>query len=338
MRSFTVAIVVWLTGCVAARPGIAPIPESQQASQALAIIDAYHGPRPSDPPKKLHLVYFTPADRAPAANYEQRLEPIMEDIRAFYRDGIARLGFGPKTFTLPRDAEGKLIIHLVKGKGKEAAFPRWLGRNGGNTGAPEGGDMVKRECQSALEAAGILYDRETVLIFCHLATYDENARTFLHHSPYFGMWGQVSGLCFAADWSNQNLDNLSKKTPRLNDGEYGNMSLGKHTTIFLGGIAHELGHAFALPHSGERQDEKELGTSLMGGGNHTYREERRGEGKGSFSPWPARCAWRPALCLTARIKIWRSRRSSNPANCRSRPTSRARISLASAEAFASREP
>src|SRR4029077_5332854 len=61
-----------------------------------------------------------------------------------------------------------------------------------------------------------------------------------------------------------------------------NMSLGKHTTIFIGGIAHELGHAFALPHCGERWDEKPLGTSLLGAGNHTYREERRGEGKGSF--------------------------------------------------------
>ncbi len=68
----------------------------------------------------------------------------------------------------------------------------------------------------------------------------------------------------------------------LHDAEYGRMSLGKHTTIFLGGIAHELGHALMLPHCGERWDEKALGTSLMGGGNHTYREELRGEGKGSF--------------------------------------------------------
>lgn len=142
--------------------------------------------------------------------------------------------------------------------------------------------MVKRACQPTLEAAGISYEQETVLILCHLANYDEKAGTFQHHSPYFGSWDQQSGLCFAADWSNQRLDNLTKKTPMLRDAEYGNMSLGKHTTIFLGGIAHELGHAFALPHCGERWDEKALGTSLLGGGNHTYREELRGEGKGSF--------------------------------------------------------
>src|SRR5579864_7001899 len=87
-----------------------PIPESGQAALALKILDAYHGPRPTNSPKKLHVVYFTPGDREPAAKYEQRLEAILEDVRSFYRDGMERLGFGPKTFTLPRDAQGKLVI------------------------------------------------------------------------------------------------------------------------------------------------------------------------------------------------------------------------------------
>lgn len=268
--------------CGAASSPLVPVPESEQAARALAIIDAYHGTRPPRPPKMLHVVYFTPADREPAAQYEQRLDTILEDIREFYGEGMKRLGFGFKTFPLPRDLQGRLRIHLVKGREPAAAFPRWQGRNGGNTGAPEGGDMVKRACEPVLQAAGIDYERETVLIFCHLATYDEQAGTFRHHSPYFGSWDQKSGLCFAADWANQKLEHLSRREPMLNDGEYGNMSLGKHTTIFLGGIAHELGHAFALPHCGERWDEKPRGTSLLGGGNHTYREERRGDGKGSF--------------------------------------------------------
>jgi hypothetical protein len=141
---------------------------------------------------------------------------------------------------------------------------------------------VRNNCRPILEAAGISLSHETVLIFCHLATYDEKAGTFRHHSPYFGSWSQQSGLCFAADWSQQDLENLTRRKPMLNDGEYGDMPLGKHITIFVGGIAHELGHAFALPHCGERWDEKPLGTSIMGGGNHTYREEKREEGKGSF--------------------------------------------------------
>ena len=271
-------------GCPA--PGLRavdPIPESKQAALAMRIIDAYHGPRPATPPKKLHLVYFTPADRPPADRYEQRLDTIMEDVRAFYRDGMQRAGFGPRTFALARDAQGHLIITLVKGKEDESAFPKWQGSHNGTTVSAEGGEMVFRECKPALEAAGIVPERETLLIFCHLATYDEEAHAFRHHSPYFGAPStQQSGLCFVADWAQQDLANLTRKEPKINDSEYGSVSLGKHTTIFLGGIAHELGHAFGLPHCGERWDEKLRGTSLMGDGNRTYREEQRDEGKGSF--------------------------------------------------------
>ena len=162
---------------------VEPIPESEQAARAMKIIDAYHEPRPAMPPRKLHMVYYTPADRELAARCQQHLDAIMEDVRAFYREGMERVGFGPKTFALARDADGKLIITLVKGKEPEAAFPRWEGRNGGNTGAPEGSDIVMRECWPVLQAAGIAPERETLLIFCHLANYDEKARTFRHHSP-----------------------------------------------------------------------------------------------------------------------------------------------------------
>lgn len=282
VRHAILALVLIVGFYGTASRAVAPIPESEQAALALRIIDAYHGTRPSEPPKKLQIVYYTPADREPAAEYAQRLDAIMEDIRAFYRDGMKRTGFGPKTFTLPRDRDGKLTIHFVKGKELESAFTGWKGRNNGNTGSPEAGDKVKRECQPVLESEGIYYNRETLLIFCHLATYDEKAKTFRHHSPYFGVWDNQTRLCYAADWANQNLNNLTKREPILQDAEYGRMSMGKHTTIFIGGVAHELGHALELPHCGARWDEKALGTSLMGAGNHTYREEVRGEGKGSF--------------------------------------------------------
>ena len=261
---------------------VEPIPESEQAAPALKVIEAYHGPRPANPPRKLHVVYFTPAGREPEQRYRERLEPILEDIRAFYRDGMEQAGFGPRTFPLERDASGKLVIYLVKGKQPEAAFARWEGRNGGNTGDLSSGPKVVDACRPALEASGISLERGTVLIFCNLATWDAQARTFRHHSPYFGSSDQTSGLCFALDCVIQDVADIPRKEPMLTDAEWGRESLGKFNTIFIGGIAHELGHAFGLPHCGERWDEKARGTSLLGVGNHTYREERRGEGKGAF--------------------------------------------------------
>ncbi|HEX4122322.1 MAG TPA: NPCBM/NEW2 domain-containing protein [Verrucomicrobiae bacterium] len=270
---------LWL-GCFAARSGVLPIAEDQQAALALKIIDAYDNPRPASPPRKLHIFYFTPSDRDPAPQYEQRLGAIMEDIDDFYRDGMDRLSFGRKGFAMERDSSGKLIIRLVKGHEADAQFTDMPGRPG--TGSEAGGDIVKRECQPALKAANIGFDNETFLIFCNLAKWDQKAKTFSHHSPYYGEHGGGYGLCFAADSVILNLDYITNTEPTLHDEEYGDMSLGKFESIFIGGIAHELGHAFVLPHCGARRDEKSLGVSIMGAGNHTYRDERRHEDQGAF--------------------------------------------------------
>jgi len=69
------------------------------------------------------------------------------------------------------------------------------------------------------------------------------------------------------------------------------------------GIAHELGHAFALPIA-VNAGMKILGTSLLGGGNHTYREELRGEGKGSFLTMASAMRLASARCSAARTRTW----------------------------------
>jgi hypothetical protein len=48
--------------------------------------------------------------------------------------------------------------------------------------------------------------------------------------------------------------------------------------MYLGGVAHELGHAFGLPHDNGGQPERGFGISLMGGGNVNYRQELWGGG------------------------------------------------------------
>ena len=269
MRFFALPAVLFAS-LTAVGSEIAPIPDSEQAALALKILHEYDGARDGTSVKRLHVVLFTPKDREPESNYQERLTAILQDIRLFYRDGMEKAGFGPETFALDQD-NGKVAIHVVKSAtSAESEYHK-----------PDG-DKVLGECLSTLNAAGISSKRETIVIFCNLANWDENTYTFSHHSPYYGMWTQTNGLCFAVDSSILNVNDLSRRKPILDDDEYGKMSLGKFNSIFIGGIAHELGHAFALPHCGERWDEKPLGTSLMGMGNNTYRDELRGEDKGSF--------------------------------------------------------
>src|ERR1700733_8201384 len=104
-----VFIGLLLAGTAPPGRGVDPIPEAQQAPLALKILDADHGARMDAAPRKLHVIYFTPSDRDPEPNYRERLDAILEDIRTFYRDGMNRAGFGPKTFDFARDAEGKLL-------------------------------------------------------------------------------------------------------------------------------------------------------------------------------------------------------------------------------------
>ena len=116
---------------------------------------------------------------------------------------------------------------------------------------------------------------------CNLATWDEEKLRFTHKSPYYAGGSFRSGTAWQLDSPELDTQNLELKQPIIRDGQYGRISLGKHNSIFIGGIAHELGHALGLPHCKARPDEAVRGTALMGSGNRTYGDELRGDGRGS---------------------------------------------------------
>ena len=113
---FPLFILLLLTCAPFARGTVEPVPEPQQPALARKILDAYCGQRQALVPPKLRVLYFTPSDRDPEPRYGERLSAIIEDIQAFYRDGMTRDGFGPETFELDRNAAGQVNLYLVKGK------------------------------------------------------------------------------------------------------------------------------------------------------------------------------------------------------------------------------
>lgn len=237
---------------------------------ARVILDAWHAEDAEPGERRLHVIAWRVNDRGFPADHRERLDRIMTHIQDFYSREMERHGFGPRSIRLDRDADGRLVVHEVVGEGG------WADYDG-----PDGG-RIRKECVPALRAKGIDIDRETVMIFTNLAEWNPEKLTFRHKSPYYASGDWRRGTAWQLDSAELDSTNLSAKQPLVEDGQYGRISLGKHNSIFIGGIAHELGHALGLPHCQERPDEEAQGTALMGSGNRTYGDELRGEGKGSF--------------------------------------------------------
>ena len=242
-----------------------------QVPAALKIIDVYHASESVPSERTLHVVYWTPQDREPAPQYRERLTRVLFDIRDFYLKEMKRIGFGERTISLATDADGLLTIHLVRGTHPYARY------------RVESGSEIRQECLPVLKTAGIEASKETIALFCNMSNWDPQAATMSQNGPYYASGGLRNGTAWQVDSPLLDPALMTKTEPLLRDGQYGKISVGRYNTIFVGGVCHELGHALGLPHNRERPDERAaFGTALMGSGNHTYGEERRGEGRGSF--------------------------------------------------------
>lgn len=243
----------------------------QQGKAARAIRDAWEAKNPAHTERKLHIVYWTPLDRAPAPRYQERLSKILDDIRGFYSREMDRLGFGTNSLQFDYASNGLIHIHVVHGSKPYTSYHNNSGKE------------IRDECVPVLRQAGLDPDHETIVIFCNMSNWDPVTRTITQNSPYYASGTINKGTAWQVDSPILDLDSLTDKGNNVKDGQYGKISLGRYNSIFIGGIAHEVGHALSLPHCKARPDEEAaFGTALMGSGNRTYGTDRRGEGMGTF--------------------------------------------------------
>jgi len=221
------------------------------------------------PPIK--VVYFTPSDRTSPPDRQERLGRVMKHIQDFYRKGMEANGHGLKTFALEWETPEKLRLYDVQGQRPFENYPK------GSEG------IVHEEVRNALKQKGINIDDEYVLI---LGAWVEWKGVIAREiGPYSGIGNLYSGVAFACDDKLIDADLLASKEPGGYHYMIGPCSLGMYNTLYVGGIAHELGHAFGLPHESEQDSQREtLGISIMSKGNHYYGKALRNEGPDTFLP------------------------------------------------------
>ena len=270
----------WLLLCLAVGPVFAALGGetnfakaeiAPKVAAARAILDPWVAAHPETAQRKVHLVLWTPRDRNPDPRYRERLSAIFKDIQSFYAREMTRLGFGPRTIGLDEAEDGLLRVHFVQGLKDYQEY------------SVSSGTEIRNECIPVLKAAGLKAEEETIVIFCNMSKWDPEKRMISQNSPYYASGTNRKGTAWQVDSPILDLALLEEKGQNVQDGQYGNISLGRYNSIFIGGACHELGHALGLPHNRERADEAAaFGTALMGSGNRTYGEQLRGEGKGSF--------------------------------------------------------
>lgn len=253
--------------------GLPVMADETSIAQALqARVRAFHeGADKED--LKLRVIYFHAADREPLPKYQERINRIVLDIKDFYDTEFARVGLSDAQLPLEMDGD-QVKIHVVKGAENHDGYGYDV----------QYGLKMLREIGQQLRGQ-VDPEREFLLILCGLCDKQDDG-VYKIYSPYYGLGGanQVRGICFAADCEMLDTLNLTKTDEPFRYNEHNRnqrRSLADFNTVFIGGMAHELGHGLSLPHNHELSSERSKGTALMGSGNYTYRAELVGK-KGSF--------------------------------------------------------
>lgn len=194
----------------------------------------------------VNVVYFSPSNVNPLANYRERLSKILLNVRKFYGHWMNHWGYGHKTFGLLVDkSSGRVkIIHII-GNHPSSYYPA----------QGPGGDRVIKEVNAYFDAhPNDKTSRHTLVILPKYPGHKTQG------GPYFSYSGHWS---FVADNQFMNVKYLGL-TGKKGDG----------ATKYIGGLAHELGHGLGLPHdAADVTETQKFGTSIMGGGNGTYGQE-----------------------------------------------------------------
>src|ERR1035438_9034520 len=131
--------------------------------------------------------------------YVDRLDRVMTEVQGFYRRGMEAAGYGPMTFDLARDKEGKLSVYVVRGKETMHAYGR------------EDDSKVRAEVAKVLHSQGVEVDGRTLLIFEVLLEWKDGRAVEV--GPYVGTGDHLAGTAWVYDDALLDPQQLAFKVP-----------------------------------------------------------------------------------------------------------------------------
>lgn len=193
----------------------------------------------------LNVIYFTGNDVQPTPDSDRRLSELLLYLQQYYGKEMARNGFGNHSFGLARTDNGNVDIYYICGKQPHKSYAYGTGHN-----------ACIKEIEDWFKAnPGKKMSTHTFVI---MPTWQDEGYSDMNPGgvPFYGL----GRYCFALDYKHFDIQHLGKRTHE-----------GKLLTKWYGGFAHELGHGMNLPHNtGTVNENKALGTALMGAGNYTF--------------------------------------------------------------------
>ena len=163
----------------------------------------------------VRLIYFLPSDRAGQPNVTEKLDPLIKEVQQFYADQMEHHGFGRKTFTFEKNENDSVKVYLVEGQYADAYYLK---------------DTYKKVSREIYKR----FDRSKDV---HLIVVDVSSEGINNGRENVSGVGSLVPLglnYFEQDlWSAQAGDAMIPASGSGFDWDT---------------IAHELGHAFGLPH------------------------------------------------------------------------------------------